>query len=280
MLIKCYYSVVRYVPNSLRDESINLGVVLEAYEEQPRQKLYRFVENYHRAAKIDPKLKGAMLERAIKPSLERVATEADNTNFTLSDIIANFAGGRVQLTQPRLAMTKNLEAELEKLYGRFVVEEKDERQHGISETSLKKDVRNVFVNHGIDARRLEYGTPQRPLLVEGKKARHEFDFKVRVNGFFDLMRCISFDVEDYEAKVNAAKELVYEANDVKERREKANIISILQPPTRLVEEDRVSAFKDAREILRGEGVLAFDFASRQDRGKLLALVEEHISHAK
>lgn len=280
MNLKCYYCVVRYVPSTLRNESVNLGVILEDREGQPGNKLFKFVESFQRAGRLDPERKGALLERAIRPALERIAFEADNKDLLLDKIAANFGGGKVQLTAPRLLMTPDPKEAFRKLYKQLVVDEKEERQRGVSEATLRREVRDTFSQYGLLTRQLKYGTPQRPLLVKGKKASYEFDFQVRVNGFLDLMRCISFDVEDFPEKINSAKVLVFDAKDVREEWGKANIISILQPPTKHPDHERLSAFRSAREILQDQGIMAVDFASKPERTKLLELVDRHVSHAK
>lgn len=276
-MISCYYSVVKYVPDVIRDEGVNIGVALETGENGHRAIKLLFTENYHRAARLDPHFTARTLEKILSSSAQQITQRASGEEVGLGELIANYSGGRIQFTEPRITIVDDPATEIEELYSRFVYEQKVEKEHGKGDSILRKEVREVFTEHGIDHTYLKYGTYKEPLLLQGQRAKHEFDLKLEVNGTLDLFRCISFDVDEYQAKVSAAKVLAYDSRDIREASPQAEVISILQPPVRHMVESKTEAFVEARDILQYEGVRAFNFASNEDRGRLIRMVEEHVS---
>lgn len=275
-MINCYYSVVRYVPDVVRDEGINIGVALEAGNNGHKSIKILFTEDYQRAARLDPHFTTRTLEKILSSSAQRITQQAAGGRLELSDLIANYSGGRIQFTEPRITAVDDPNTEIEDLYSRFVYEQRVEREHGKSDSTLKREVKDVFTKHGIDHTYLKYGTYKEPILVQGQRAKYEFDLKLEVNGTLDLFRCISFDVDDYHAKVGAAKVLAYDSRDIREASPQVEIVSILQPPVRYTVEPKVEAFREARAILQHEGVRAFNFASNEDRGRLVKRVQQRV----
>lgn len=275
-MISCYYSVVRYVPDVVRDEGINIGVVLEAGNNGHKTIKLLFTENYRRAARLDPHFTTRTLEKILSSSARQITQQAVGGKLELSDLIDNYSGGRIQFTEPRITAVDDPNTEIEDLYSQFVYEQKVEREHGKGDSTLKREVKDVFTEHGIDHTYFKYGTYKDPILVQGQRAKYEFDLKLEVNGTLDLFRCISFDVDDYHTKVGAAKVLAYDSRDIREASPQAEIISILQPPVRHTLEPKADAFGEARAILQYEGVRAFNFASNEDRGRLMRMVEKHV----
>jgi hypothetical protein len=270
MLTTGYYSIIRYVPDIIRDECINIGVILETGENGDRARHLLITDKFNRAAKIDPNLKNAVVERIIRNALAQIDRETGN--MTLDDLVENYSASKVQFSLPRLTIADNLEQEIRELFTQFVVEEKEERHHGITEPILRKEVRGGLAQHGINGGRVQFSTNKTPLLVRGKRATHSFDISVQVNSHHDYIRCISFDVDNYALKLDAAKVLVYDAKDVKEKYERADVISILYPPKTQRGKKPEEMFREARTILKDEGVLAFNFDSPKDRKELLEVI--------
>lgn len=270
MPITCFYSIVRYVPDVIRGESVNIGVVVEAKDKGNKIKEFKFTERFNRAAKIDPHLNVSALEQVAQHALEQIRVEAQG--MELNDLVANYSGGKIQLTQPRLTIVDDLEREVNELYDQFIVDEKEGRRHGVTDPILKKEVKEILAKHGFKSDKLRFHSSKDPVAVNGKRATHTFDISVQVNSHYDFIRCISFDVEDYLTKISATKVLAYDAKDVKEKHKRAEVISILHPPQRFSGKERNRAFNEARLILKDEDVPVFNVTSQGDQKELLALL--------
>jgi hypothetical protein len=271
MSLKAYYCIVRYVPDLVRNESVNIGIALEIENQNEKSNYFHFAESFQRAAKIDPFLKTSTLEKLIKGSIEQMVLESES--LSLEGLVSNYRGGKVQLSEPRFALLNDIEFEIKSLFEQFVVDEKEERHHGKTEPILKKEVRETFRRVGINGERIRYSTNKEPIFAKGKIARHSFDMSVQVNSHQDFIRCISFDVEHYNLKLDAAKVLVYDKKDIEEENKTSEVLSILYPPKVHAARKPQELFREALAILDGEGIPSFNFDSLGDREKLIQRIK-------
>src|SRR5207244_2901694 len=113
------------------------------------QKVYSFAENYTRVHKMETELSGRVVDRIIRGWLEQLSGVAERPEVPLIDLVNNYSGGKVQLTAPRLTRTDDIDRELEQLTSTFVLEEKQPRDLGLADRSLRKQVREVFAENQI-----------------------------------------------------------------------------------------------------------------------------------
>ena len=110
-LISCEVVVVRYVPNVVRDDGANIGVILMA----PDQISCRVVNDWSRVLALDPAADVQLLSKTVE------ALTADlrlNRRETL-----DFAQGfslSVQLTRPSAVLTSDPASEIERLAGLYL----------------------------------------------------------------------------------------------------------------------------------------------------------------
>jgi hypothetical protein len=271
MSLKSHYCIIRYVPDLVRNEGVNIGLALEIENNGETRKQFRFAESFQRAAKLDPITKTALLEKNIKAAIEQINKESEVLDLT--SLISNFSGGKVQLTEARFALLDDIERELEGLFAQFVIDEKEERHHGKTDPILKKEVRETLRRVGINGDRVKYSTNKEPVFLKGKISRHLFDMSIQVNHHHDFIRCISFDVEHHNQKLDAAKVLVYDNKDIREQTEGAEVVSILYPPKVHGGKKPLELFKEAWLILNDEGIPAFNFDLAKDRERLIERIK-------
>lgn len=271
MSITSRYCVVRYVPDVIRDEGINIGVLLETGNNGDRRTLARFTENFQRAARLDPFLKGSALERTIKNAIDQIYHETDALD--LNELVANYSGGKIQLTHPRATLVDDLEIELAELYEQFIVDDREERHHGKADPTLRKEVREILAARGINGERVRFSNSKEPIRVKGRKTRHSFDMSIQVNHHQDFIRCISFDVEHYLEKLDTTKALVYDARDIHAVDSGTGVLSILYPPKTHEEELPNTLFAEAQAILKDEKIPAFNFDSSEEIEELIERIK-------
>ena len=269
MPLTSYYSVVRYVPDVIRDEGINIGVLLEAGTNGNRQVVHSFTESFQRAAKIDPYLNTAALERSISNVIEQIVIAADA--ITLDELATHHSAGKIQITQPRLTLADNIETELQELFEQFVWEEREERQRGVTEVKLRQKVVQALFHSGIDERTIRVNRPSDPVKVRGRRFSHTFDVSVQINGHPDFVRCLSFDVEHHTEKLESAKALIFDNSDIKAHDESVGVYSILYPP-KIRATERLESFLEARAILRDQHIPAFDFDVSEEKDGFIRAV--------
>jgi hypothetical protein len=275
MPLDCYYSVARYVPDVIRGEAVNIGVVLELQENGKSQKSCAFAGSFLRAHKIEPELSGPSVDKVIGGWVEQLKSIVERPDVSLNDLVNNYSGGKMQLTSPRFTRADNLEGELRSLNSTFVLEEKQPRDMGLADRSLRKNVKDAFRKEEITDH-IEIASKKVPIEVEGLRQKHRFDFRGKTNGTLDLIRCISFDNELYRQKLDASKALIYDAKDVRAKLKNATIISILQPPIKKPEVPAREAFHSAKDILIGEGIITIDFNHAQERRQLIDMLKSDL----
>jgi hypothetical protein len=271
MPLTSYYSVVRYVPDVIRDEGINIGVLLEAGTNGDRHFAHAFVESFQRAAKIDPYVNTPALEKVISNAIEQIIIAADGV--TLDELAARHSGGKIQITQPRLTLIENIDTEVRELYEQFVWEDREERKQGVTEIKLRQRVVQALFHSGIDEKKVKVNKPSDPVRINGKTLTHSFDMCVQSNGRPDFIRCLSFDVQHHTEKVNEAKALIIDASDIRAEHKSVGVYSVLYPPKTKVAERRES-FLEARAILLDRKIPAFNFDVPEEKEAFVRTVKE------
>jgi hypothetical protein len=158
----CAYRVLRYTPNLVRDEWVNIGVLL--FDPQSGERRLRMIEDeeeYRRVRRLHP---GAdeLLLRAIRDDLEdRFQSEsASGSNGNTTDwqkLLAKWdatLSNALQLAPQKGVFASDLDAELERLYGDHVAPQVF-RQARLWER-LEKSVRAEQFTFPGDPMRLDY----------------------------------------------------------------------------------------------------------------------------
>jgi hypothetical protein len=276
MTIRCYYSVVRYVPDDLRDEAINIGVIVEPQgPEKGTTRICSFSANFSRAARLDQSLDRRTLDNILRSSIERLSTQVRTQ--TLQTLVERYSGGQVQLTGPRLSYTDNIQNELKQLKEKFVVELAPTRELGFTEPRLRQEVKDVL-RHRLQSWRpdvVKFSGKGKKLVYAGKLAGHEFDFAFESAQWLNVFRCITFDVKGYAEKISETKVLAYDARDIKDAQRPIQVSSVLYPPKHHVN-GNVPAIYEAEAILKREGIGTFDFSKEDDRNGLVTIAETRI----
>jgi hypothetical protein len=269
MPTRCYYSVVRYVPDDIREEGINIGVVLESQDAHSDEPLHAFTRNFSRVVRLDSSLDRRELQQVLGALLARLKHHLKTAR--LCDLLPKYSGGPLRLTPPRLSITDNLANELKQLRALFVTDRASTRELGFTEPRLLQDVKTVIAG-AVPAwpEVVRFARRGQRLVYNGSRAEHEFDLAIHSNERVDVFRCISFDVKGYTEKIDAAKVLTYDARDFKDS--SIRVSSVLYPPQHYLN-GHAAAFQEATAILQGDGIPTFDFSKEDDRKGLVSIVQ-------
>ena len=133
--IACQYRVIRYVPNVIRDEWINIGIlVFNPQTGERRLRLIEMEEEFRRLLRLHPRADEEML-RELQAHLEdRLTAPVPSADgFTYSDVYSwgnswlqtlekwdNTLSAALQLAPAKGAFTSDLDAEMDRLYADHV----------------------------------------------------------------------------------------------------------------------------------------------------------------
>jgi hypothetical protein len=150
--IQCEFSLIRYVPDVVKGEFANIGVVLrEAGQDGAAQ--VKFTRDWSRVRCIDPDVDTALLESLEEEIALRLKfgvqlkVNAKPVLETLKDTLSN----SVQLTEMRGTLAESMPAEMEQLLRMYVEALKAPalRKKRSGRAAVVSDMRNAFENAGV-----------------------------------------------------------------------------------------------------------------------------------
>src|ERR1700735_4055430 len=115
------FFLVRYVPDPVKDEFVNIGVLLREAG-HPEGAQLRFTKDWGRVRCVDPDADVAMLE-AMEAEIQRRPREG---SAPLMKTIEDSFSHQLQMTQPKASLAENMAAEMDQLM-RLYVEPRTEK---------------------------------------------------------------------------------------------------------------------------------------------------------
>ena len=204
--LPCEFSLIRYVPDVVKGEFVNIGVVLRDTADRRQTPRIRFTRDWARVRCMDADADLALLEgleQEIAGRLEAGVTARDPKGVleTLEDSLSN----SLQITEPRATLAENLATEMEQLMRLYVDSLKVAKTRGqqSGRTQIVGTMRREFERAGVWAmmrKRIaaaEYTRAGDPLKI---------DCGYRPNGTVKMFQAVSL-----AGDVEAAKVLAYSA---------------------------------------------------------------------
>ena len=194
--LPCEFFLVRYVPDSVKNEFVNVGVLLREAG-HPESTQVRFTKDWSRVRCVDPEADTATLE-ALEIEIRRRLQEPEQP--VLKAIADSFSHG-VQLTPAKACLAESLPAELDLLMQLHVDSKKREatsRRSG--RMAIHARMRSEFERAGVwDMMRkriaaASYTRPGDPLRL---------DCGYRPNGLIRMFHAVSLEGDSELAKVLA-----------------------------------------------------------------------------
>jgi hypothetical protein len=249
----CEFQLIRYVPDSARNEFVHVGVLLREYEagenEKPRLEL-RFTRDWRRVRCIHPEADIASLE-GMESELRNLLQNDPDGN--LKRIVDESFSNSVQLTEPKGYLVESFPAGVEALMRIYVDPPKRERLPRLSgRAAIQSTMRAEFEHAGVwDLLRKriaasDYTRPGDPLRI---------DAGYRPNGIIRMFHAVSL-----EPGLDLAKVLAFSAAGLRagvERIEKAalELTAIVEPISRIADTDddpeRLAMYRFGLETMEG-----------------------------
>jgi len=116
--LKCEFFLIRYVPDTVKNEFVNIGVLLrEAGRAESAQ--VRFTRDWSRVRCIDPDADTAMLE-AMEAEISKRLKLGENDFKPIVQIMEETLSNSLQITEARGCLAESLSAEMEQLMRLYV----------------------------------------------------------------------------------------------------------------------------------------------------------------
>jgi hypothetical protein len=143
----CEFVLVRYVPDTVRNEFVNIGVMLrEAAESGAGPVMVRFTRDWGRVRCVDPDADVPMLE-AMEMEMRRRLLEG---SMPLLKTIEDSFSHQLQVTEPKACLAENMAAEMEQLMRLYVEPRTQRARQALSgRQSIARSMRTHFEHAGV-----------------------------------------------------------------------------------------------------------------------------------
>ena len=127
---ECEFFLVRYVPDPVKNEFVNIGVMLREAA-RPEAAEVRFTKDWARVRCMDPDADVEMLE-AMETEMRRRLSQHDPDLKPLMTVIDDSFSHLLQLTAPKACLAENVAAEMEQLMRLYVEPRKQKARQALS----------------------------------------------------------------------------------------------------------------------------------------------------
>lgn len=224
----CQYVVVRYVPDDVRSEPINIGIIAQSPKEGRIDQ--RFVTRFSRLSNRVPDANVELVRTFIKMVTEGL--ESHRTDPTFLSTLESSSHHQFQYSAVRGLLTESFDEEVEQLFDRFVsIERPREKKESVSRESVKKTLRQEIARFKL--------TPlvEESYMVEGQQDEFVFDFAFGMKSPktewrpASLTHALSLDIAE-DLAMDEVKVLAFSIEDARAttRLRKTSFTVVLQPP--------------------------------------------------
>lgn len=253
--LACEFFLIRYVPDPVKNEFVNIGVLLREAA-KPEQIQLRFTHDWQRVRCFDPDADTEMLE-ALELELRRRLPEKLDGARPLMEVLRDSFSNAIQVTEARACLAESIPAEMEQLM-RMYVEPRKLRK--ISKRSgraaIQAIMRNQFERAGVwDLLRkriavAQYTQPGDPLKI---------DCGYRPNGVVRMFHAVSLDGDIEMAKVLAFSAPAITEGIARIEKAKLELTAIVEPlkemPNRnRQEEEKIEQYRFAVETMEQQSI--------------------------
>ena len=203
--IQCEFFLVRYVPDAVKNEFVNIGVVLREAG-RPETARVRFTKDWARVRCVDPEADTGMLEALEYEVRERLSSGAAETALMMKALEDSFSN-MLQISEPKACLADSIPAEMEQL-SRLYIESRKQRdaRRASGRQAISTSIRRQFEAVGVwnvMRKRIQaamYTQPGDPLRI---------DCGYRPNGVIRMFHAVSL-----EGDLEAAKVLAFSAPQI------------------------------------------------------------------
>lgn len=128
--LACQFSLIRYVPDPVKNEFVNIGVMLREAE-RPEAALVRFTKDWARVRCVDADADIAMLE-AMETEMRRRLLETAADAVPLMKTIEDSFSHQLQMTEAKACLAENVAAEMDQLMQLYVEPRKQRARQVLS----------------------------------------------------------------------------------------------------------------------------------------------------
>lgn len=197
----CQFYLLRYVPNIVRGEFVNIGVMLFD-PVQSRLLRPRLLDDFRRLRRLHPWADLEVLG-ALERHIEAEAPQGEGTLAAYLERLQQFSNA-LEFTESKVVLTADPDAELDRLFDTYIAEPRYPTRVGVLVERSRAWVRsqlNAALRRAGLWDKLERGVRVEEFTHRGDRFR--FDFGYRRNGHLGFLHTLTLEREVDRAKVLA-----------------------------------------------------------------------------
>jgi hypothetical protein len=251
---QCDFFLVRYVADPVRNEFVNIGVLLREAG-QSEQTVVRFTQDWARVRCVDPDLDVAMLE-GLESELRGKLTEQGAQAQAMMRVLEDSFSNAIQITEPKAYLAESMISGIEELMQLYV--EPRKRQAAIRKSgrlAIHAKMRSQFERVGVwDFMRKRiaisgYTKPGDPLRI---------DCGYRPNGVVRMFHAVSLDSDTEWPKVLAFSAAAIRDGVARVENAKLELTAVVEPIAAVTTDredgDRVAQYRFSVETMEAEDI--------------------------
>jgi hypothetical protein len=222
---QCEFQLIRYVPDPVKNEFVNIGVLLRTAE--GGQSVLRFTRDWGRVRCLDPDADTQMLEALEIEVGERLAIEPAGHRRPIVGLLEDSLSNGIQITETKAYLAETFLAGLEELMRLYVdTPPRARSQRRTGRSALLATMRTRFEEAGVwtlmrkQIAVAQYTRPGDPLRI---------DCGYRPNGVVRMFQAISLETDTDDAKLLAFSALGLIDGVKREEKAELELTAIVEP---------------------------------------------------
>ena len=245
---QCEFQLIRYVPDPVKNEFVNIGVLVRAEGEQS---VLRFTRDWGRVRCLDPDADTRMLEALEIEVGQRLRAQTSSHSKPIVALLEASLSNGLQITESKAYLAESFLAGLEDLMRRYVDTPRRERsQRRSGRTALHAAMRTRFEEAGVwtlmrkQIAAAPYTKPGDPLRI---------DCGYRPNGVVRMFQAVSLESDADDAKLLAFSAFSLIAGVKRVDQADLELTAIVEPIRQTEgdepDEDRIAQYRFGVEIM-------------------------------
>jgi hypothetical protein len=251
---QCDFYLVRYVPDPVRNEFVNIGVLLRDAE-RPEQITVNFTKDWARVRCIDPDVDVAMFESLESEFRQRFANQDSGVTPLIRVVEDSFSNG-LQITEPKAYLAESMIAGVEELMRLYV--EPRKRQAGARKSgrqAIHAKMRSQFEHAGV------WDLMRKRIAVAGYTKTGDplrIDCGYRPNGVVRMFHAVSLEGDTEMPKVLAFSVGAIRGGVARIENAKLELTAVVEPITEISanreDAERVDQYRFSVETMEAQDI--------------------------
>ena len=211
----CEFLLLRWVPDVVRGEFANIGVILREARPEGRM-LVRFARSWSRVRAMDPGVDAGLMGEIAEELAHRLpAVMQDGGTRPLMEVLRSSFSNGLQVTEPRACLAEGLEAEMRRLLAMYVepvAAVRVARSEATGRAMIARGMRREFEGAGVWAL-LRKGIAAAEYTGVGDRLRIDCGYEAEIEGAGAVRM---FQAVSLAGEVDGAKVLAFSAERLRQ----------------------------------------------------------------